>query len=95
MSSNKVLPLIDDKTKWEDYAQSALDDAIFDVINSEASEFDIYNTIMNCIRDRGRYHEGAANRCQKVLDMLEGEPFRNDPIAGKVDMGGPYNDDPA
>ena len=89
------LHLVSDDTEYKDYALSALDEAIYDAITSEADEYDIYNTIMNCIRDRGRYHEGAANRCQKVLDMLEGEPFRNDPIAGKVDMGGPYNDDPA
>tara|TARA_B100000902_G_scaffold306106_1_gene294665 strand:- start:5404 stop:5685 length:282 start_codon:yes stop_codon:yes gene_type:complete len=92
---SRKLELISDNTKWEDYALSALDDAIFDVINSEASEYDIYNTIMNSIRDRGRYHEGASSRCQKVLNMLEGEPFKNDPIAGKVDMGGPYNDESA
>ena len=40
MSSNKVIPLIDDKTKWEDYALSALDDAIFDLSNFDGGYHD-------------------------------------------------------
>ena len=40
------LHLVSDDTEYKDYALSALDEAIYDAITSEADEYDIYNTIM-------------------------------------------------
>ena len=40
------LHLVSDDTEYKDYALSALDEAIYDAITSEADEYDIYNTCL-------------------------------------------------
>ena len=85
------LHLVSDDTEYKDYALSALDEAIYDAINSEADEYDIYNTIMNSIRNRGNHHEIAAERCKKLSDLLDGVDIKEKKKTNYDEPNPPYN----
>ena len=71
---------------------------VHECLSSDASPKEIYDSIVKTVKDEAKYHKESQKRAENLLLMLKGNlsalyDREEDPIAGKVDMGGPIVED--
>ena len=63
-------------------------------LHSDATPHEIYDSIVKIVKEEVQYHKDGQKRAQDLLLLLKGNlsalyDLNKDPLAGKVDMGGP------
>ena len=63
-------------------------------LSSNATPKEIYDSIVKIVKEESQYHKDHHDRAQDLVLLLKGNlsalyDLDNDPLAGKVDMGGP------
>ena len=83
------------KNRFGENTLEHLEAWVHECLVSDASPKEIYDSIVKTVKDEAKYHKESQKRAENLLLMLKGNLsalYDTDPIAGKVDMGGPINE---